>query len=1248
MLVSVFKRVLVLCCVLGLIGCGGGSGGGKEKERLVTVSGRVLNGPIEGATVSVRDASGSEIGTAISDADGMFSVQVSNPQSPLRLQSTGGDMGGVPYSGVLAAYCSVADSATTLDCPLTPYSTLLAQLVAGGLSLADARTRLFRVFALNQDPFVQDAAVAGSVPTYLFDVAAARTAINGGAGLSGWLTDMVAWVDIVVAWKAAGDPYADLAGTPPMGTPVYRITLQQLTGNGSAGPDSVDLAMGERAEFSIVPATNYVASVSGCGGTLDGNLYTTAAIVSVGVISGVCQVKVSFALEKFALVYSAGEGGLISGAATQQVSYGGSGSEVEAVALTGYRFVNWSDAVDTAKRQEINVTADLSVTANFAIRELTLTYIAGDNGQLRVSDELMQQSVQTVLYGGNGSPVEAVANPGYRFVRWSDNILINPRTDNNVGSDRTLTAIFEPTVEATPWLQRLHDGELQVQIEGPTRAVLGWPMAPDISYDLYISPTETMVLSDYATFGGMLLTNVTSPLILNDLAPGEPVYVAVALSGATDAQMWSSFVPRSIGLDGEVRAQAVDAESNRYVGGDFSSAQLNLRGAVALAPVTASQSVSHPLVFPDVDGIVHAMVDDGKGGWYIGGEFSRVGGLPRQDLAHIDAGGEVSEWDAFVSGSNARVNALQIFDNYLLVGGLFDYAEGVDGLGLARSNFAVFAADGKLVANIATPVNGEVHVLLSAQGLVYIGGDFSAVAGQARNSLAVLNDSGVVLHWPAGTDGVVHAIVISGDRLIVGGDFSQVLFNGVPSPRSLLAALDADGEPLPFTPEFAGPADMSVDALLVQGTDVLVAGNFSDVNGEPRGGFAAFDSNGVLLASDIVANGRVRSLASDGNVLYLGGDFSAVSDTNGTQSRAGVAAFADSTLLDWDPALTGTVSDVQLANGVLLAAGSVSGAARQSRQRLAAFDVDGNLLPWAPAADAMIHALQVETDTVYVGGAFTELGNPLADTARMSLAALDRQSGDLLDWNPGTDGVVNTLAIDAGVIYAGGSFSEAAALPRQNLAAFDAFAVLQPWNAATDAAVRSLLISGTTVYAGGDFTLAGAGTADTGRLRLAAFDNTGALLGWNPGADNSVHTLTMLNGAIYAGGDFLFAGGGSADTGRNHLAAFDNSGTLLGWNPGTDATVVSLSAMMDTLYAVGEFTEAGAAQARLGAAAFDETGLLLDWYPGKIPSPRSVLATGGVIAIGGGFSSVGSMLDDIDAPRGGLALFDDAGVLLER
>ncbi|MEY2550736.1 MAG: trimeric autotransporter adhesin, partial [Verrucomicrobiota bacterium] len=134
------------------------------------------------------------------------------------------------------------------------------------------------------------------------------------------------------------------------------------------------------------------------------------------------SVTANFAINTYTLTYTAGSNGSITGTSPQTVNYGGDGTTVTAVPDTGYHFVNWSDAVTTASRTDTNVTADISVTANFAINTYTLTYTAGSNGSISGT------SPQTVNYGADGTTVTAVPDTGYHFVNWSDAVTTASRT----------------------------------------------------------------------------------------------------------------------------------------------------------------------------------------------------------------------------------------------------------------------------------------------------------------------------------------------------------------------------------------------------------------------------------------------------------------------------------------------------------------------------------------------------------------------------------------------------------------------------------------------------------------------------------------------------------------------------------------------------------------------------------------------------------------------------------------------------
>jgi hypothetical protein len=136
------------------------------------------------------------------------------------------------------------------------------------------------------------------------------------------------------------------------------------------------------------------------------------------------------------LYYNAGENGSIIGTTTQLIIKNNNGTEVIAIPNEGYHFTSWSDGVLTASRIDLNITSDISVTANFEIDTHTLTYIAGTHGTISGS------STQIINYGSNGIQVEAMPDEDYRFVEWSDGSTSSIRIDYNIREDKSFTAEF--------------------------------------------------------------------------------------------------------------------------------------------------------------------------------------------------------------------------------------------------------------------------------------------------------------------------------------------------------------------------------------------------------------------------------------------------------------------------------------------------------------------------------------------------------------------------------------------------------------------------------------------------------------------------------------------------------------------------------------------------------------------------------------------------------------------------------------
>jgi hypothetical protein len=144
----------------------------------------------------------------------------------------------------------------------------------------------------------------------------------------------------------------------------------------------------------------------------------------------------NFAIDQYALTYSAGENGSVEGTTFQIVDHGGNSSPVTAVPADGYHFVSWNDGIDTAKRVDYDVKTNLAVGASFAPNQYTLQYTPGKNGSIEGF------KTQIVAHGSDGSAVTAIPAEGYHFTGWSDGIDSAKRTDLDVEAHLSVTANF--------------------------------------------------------------------------------------------------------------------------------------------------------------------------------------------------------------------------------------------------------------------------------------------------------------------------------------------------------------------------------------------------------------------------------------------------------------------------------------------------------------------------------------------------------------------------------------------------------------------------------------------------------------------------------------------------------------------------------------------------------------------------------------------------------------------------------------
>ncbi|HXK36661.1 MAG TPA: hypothetical protein VJ553_03710 [Candidatus Paceibacterota bacterium] len=619
--------------------------------------------------------------------------------------------------------------------------------------------------------------------------------------------------------------------------------------------------------------------------------------------------------------------------------------------------------------------------------------------------------------------------------------------------------------------------------------------------------------------------------------------------------------------------------SHVYVGGNFNYVG---RGAEHGIPVNTATGL--PLsVTTRFDNEVTSVVADGSDGWFVGGYFNTVNGETRNYLAHI-------------------------------------------------------MADGTLDPDFDPDLDFPVYVLASASGVLYVGGEFTAVnvgtTNTPRNYLAAFDSTtGEVQDFNPDLNGFVHALVLDGTTLYVGGNFTAVNVVEDNEDRNRIAAFDTT-----IAADNATAFDPNVDNIVTtlvlnsDGSVLYAGGAFWNVNqavdNELRNNIAAFDTtiaadNATAFDPDV--DDSVHTLLLDGTTLYAGGDFQNVNVTlPATSKPRGLIAAFDTGIetdnaTDFNPNIAGNggVYSLVLDGSVLYAGGSFTTVNDTPQQRLmlAAFDTTtdtDNVTDFDPSFDPQINALALSGTTLFVGGSFTHVDAKVRDY----LFAIDTETDTIADFDPDLDGTVYSLALDGTTLYAGGDFQNVNVVahnePRNRIAAFDTEAVdpevnVTAFNPDVNAVVYTLLLDGTTLYAGGDFTAVNVAEDNEDRNRIAAFDTTIAAdnaTAFNPDVNAVVYTLLLDGTTLYAGGDFTAVNVDADIQLRNHLASFDtltDDDNVTDFDPNIGDTVDSLALSSDqsVLYVGGQFE------------VVDDASLLYLATFETEPTPTPTPATGG-------------------------------------
>ena len=391
----------------------------------------------------------------------------------------------------------------------------------------------------------------------------------------------------------------------------------------------------------------------------------------------------------------------------------------------------------------------------------------------------------------------------------------------------------------------------------------------------------------------------------------------------------------------------------------------------------------------------------------------------------------------------------------------------------------------------------------------------------------------------------------------------------------------------------------NVHAMAVDGSgNIYVGGDFNLAGDIVVSHIAKWDGSSWSALTGGGINGvnyPVRAIAISGSDVYVGGDFTFLSD--GSTSANHIAKWNSATT-------TWSALGAGVTNGV--------------------YDV--------------VYALGISGSNVYAGGIFEKLGDNLTSAnyiAKWNGSTWSAVTGDGIN---GVMGWVYAIAISGSDVYVGGSFINLGngSTTANRIAKWNG----STWSVLTDVGitgvngtVNAIAINGTDVFVGGGFATLGDGT--TAAKYIAKWNTTpgtwSALIdGAINGVSDFVYTIAISGTDVYSGGEFTFLGDGT--TSANHIAKWDGSS----WSAITDGVINGVGGAVSAIAITGSNVYLGGSFSILGngttsanniiiwnGTGWDKVGVGNNGVGPYFNNVNAIAISGSDVYVGGSFTTLG-------------------------
>ncbi|MEZ4652517.1 MAG: hypothetical protein R3E12_02660 [Candidatus Eisenbacteria bacterium] len=426
------------------------------------------------------------------------------------------------------------------------------------------------------------------------------------------------------------------------------------------------------------------------------------------------------------------------------------------------------------------------------------------------------------------------------------------------------------------------------------------------------------------------------------------------------------------------------------------------------------------------------------------------------------------------------------------------------------------------------------------------------------------------------------------------------------------------------------PLSDTVYCMEVWDGKLIVAGIFTEVDGEPRNRIAAWDGASWSALGVGMPDGWVWELAVWENDLIATGTFTQAGGT----SALGIARWDGSSWSALGSGINGDGRALEVFEGDLVVGGAFTTAGGVNAVNVARWDGSS----WS-AIGSGVPSTRVYALTAYDAdgdGPDPErllAGGTLCTTCNSNLVVWDGANWSSFAGTFGGSGVrtVNALETRGDDLLVAGTYQTVAGIPAQRVALWNATSGWSPLGtglnpeSTSGVTVWDLTLFGTDVIAAGTFWNDGT-VAMKGIARFDGSSWQALASGLGGVVDPQVYALVAVEEGLAVGGRFTSVGNA---VNANNVALYTTSGwqTLgpgIGGESNEDAAVNSLVVHEGELHAAYQFFATSGGW-RTGVARWDGT----EWMtilsiPGSSPNVRTLASHGDGLYAGGSFTSIGA------------------------